>query len=101
MCFLRAVQKQLSTYTEEILNVIELTTEVFNFEKECQGRIALPGIKMFYSANVIIFKNCTVWLINKLTDQMTRKSKRYEDIFNLTHDNNSIFVQWGEDNLFY
>ena len=54
---------------------------------------------MFYSANIIIFKNCMIWLINKLTDQKTRKSKRYEDIFNLTHDNNSIFVQWGEDSF--
>lgn len=40
------------------------------------------------------------WLINKLTDQKTRKLKRSEDIFNLTHDKNIIFIQWGEDSLF-
>lgn len=55
---------------------------------------------MFYIINVIIFLNCTVWFINKLTDQKTRKSKRSEDIFNLTHDKNKILIQWGEDKLF-
>lgn len=52
-----------------------MTTKSFNFKKrilrlDCLTRYYFPN------ANVLIFKNCIVWLTNKLTDQKTKKPER-------------------------